>query len=321
MRWSRPGGHRPSCVRSRSPTPAGCRDQLAVGHRRLQPGVEGRRRDHGLVFDGLVAVPLRRRPTVAAGPGLGVRLRRRRPHRYERPRRPGRQHHLGQVLERGDLQGTARRNRSFDRPRCPEGRRSHLAARSAAAGRLEQPPGRAGRRRNRQPVRSRGDGDQRDRQCTAPRDDRAEQLHDRRLDPDRRRDQPRQLGRPAARPDRKGDRGQLTDRERFRRQRRRRLRNPVEHGEDDRLEADLEWKGPARLPRRRNRHRLQRRQADPGQERTPAAAAGLRGRRRSHGARRQACQGRGDARERDRRESGPATPSRSPTSAAAPPAR
>ena len=39
----------------------------------------------------------------------------------------------------------------------------------------------------------------RHRQRAAPADDLAEQLHDRRLDPDRRRDQPRQLRRPAAR--------------------------------------------------------------------------------------------------------------------------
>ena len=58
----------------------------------------------------------------------------------------------------------------------------------------------------------------------------AEQLHDRRLDPDRRADQPRQLGRPADERGRPGDRRQRADPERLGRQRRRRLRDPVEHG-------------------------------------------------------------------------------------------
>ena len=47
------------------------------------------------------------------------------------------------------------------------------------------------------------------------------------------------------------DRRQRADPERLRRQRRRRLRDPVEHGSRDRGAADLERQGRPRLPRRR----------------------------------------------------------------------
>ena len=59
----------------------------------------------------------------------------------------------------------------------------------------------------------------------------AQRLPDRRGHPDRRADQPRQLGRPAARRARPRDRRQLADRQPAarRRQRRHRLRRPVEH--------------------------------------------------------------------------------------------
>ena len=59
--------------------------------------------------------------------------------------------------------------------------------------------GRRRRGRDRQPVRARPDGHDRHRQRAAPPDHLAEQLLDRRRDPDRRGDQPRQLRRPAAR--------------------------------------------------------------------------------------------------------------------------
>ena len=77
------------------------------------------------------------------------------------------------------------------------------------------------------------------------------QLRDRQLDPDRRRDQPRQLGRPASQRSRQGRRRQLSDREQLRRQRRRRLRDPLEHRQVDRVPADLEREGRACFPRRR----------------------------------------------------------------------
>ena len=77
----------------------------------------------------------------------------------------------------------------------------------------------AGRRpdgRDRQPVRARADADDRRRLGAAAPPDRAERLHDRERDPDRRRAQPRQLRRPAARRARARDRHQLADRERRR---------------------------------------------------------------------------------------------------------
>ena len=62
-----------------------------------------------------------------------------------------------------------------------------------------------------------------------PRHPVAQRQHDLRRRPDRRGDQPRQLGRPAARRDRPGDRDQLPDRHRVGLQQRRRLRDPGRH--------------------------------------------------------------------------------------------
>ena len=98
-------------------------------------------------------------------------------------------------------------------------------------------------------------------------------------DPDRRRDQPRQLGRPAARPRRQGRRRQRADRERVGRQRRRRLRDPVEHRRLDRRPDRRRRRGRARLPRRvrdRGDRRHGGRAARPGaRAAAPAAKAGL----------------------------------------------
>ena len=135
--------------------------------------------------------------------------------------------------------------RSVDRPRGAEDRRAVVGPPSAHARRLERRRGRSDRGRDREPLRPRRDRHRRHRQRAPPRDDRAEQLHDHRLDPDRRRDQPRQLGRAAARPERQGDRRQRADRERLRRKRRRRIRDPFEHRQVDRLAADLERQRPA----------------------------------------------------------------------------
>ena len=65
-----------------------------------------------------------------------------------------------------------------------------------------QVAGRRRRGRDRQPVRARSDRHDGHRQRPPPRDHGAEQLRDRGRDPDRRRDQPRQLRRAAARPPR-----------------------------------------------------------------------------------------------------------------------
>ena len=77
-----------------------------------------------------------------------------------------------------------------------------------------------------------------------------ERLLDPRRDPDRRRDQPRQLRRPAARRAGRGHRRQRADRQRLRRQRRRRLRDPRRHRRERRRPARRGRRGVARLPRR-----------------------------------------------------------------------
>ena len=77
---------------------------------------------------------------------------------------------------------------------------------------------RAGRRhrlRDRQPLRARPDDDGRHRQRSRARDPGPERSRDRERDPDRRGRQPRQLGRPADRPDRARDRRELPDRDRW----------------------------------------------------------------------------------------------------------
>ena len=112
-----------------------------------------------------------------------------------------------------------------------------------------------------------------------------ERLHDRRRDPDRRRHQPRQLGRAAPRLAGQGHRRELADRERVRRERRRRVRHPGEHGPVDRLPAPRHGQRRARLPRRRRRD-------DPGLG--PVAArppAGRRDHRRARAGRRPRTQG------------------------------
>ena len=84
----------------------------------------------------------------------------------------------------------------------------------------------ATRSRAREPVRARGDDHERHRQRAPSRDDRAQQLHDHGHDPDRCRDQPRQLGRAAPRRPRTRHRRERADRERVRRLGRRRFAIP-----------------------------------------------------------------------------------------------
>ena len=96
-------------------------------------------------------------------------------------------------------QGDARRQGRIDRHRGHQRRRRRLGAAPADARHVRERRAGPDGRCDRQPVRPRRLDDGRDHQRGQPHDHRAEQLLDLRLDPDRRRDQPRQLGRPAAR--------------------------------------------------------------------------------------------------------------------------
>ena len=159
------------------------------------------------------------------------------------------------------------------------------------------------------------------RQMTAP-----EQLHDHRLDPDRRRDQPRKLGRAAPRPAGPRHRRQRADRERVGRLRRRRLRDPLEHRALDRLAAHRDRRGRARVPRCPDDHRSGRRaitdvsERHSGREGRSAPGTGTRTvdgqdaperRRRDRRARRPRDLDLGRAPERESTRSSPATRSRS----------
>ena len=147
-------------------------------------------------------------------------------------------HDQGQDRRRRRARRQARRRGRLDRPRAAEGLREQPQA--AHAGRFERRRGRRPGVRDRQPVRARPHAHRRRRQRAPARDRLAQRLLDRRRDPDRRRDQPRQLGRPAVQRRRPGDRRQLADRvpelelQRPGRQRRHRLRDPVQHGQERR---------------------------------------------------------------------------------------
>ena len=124
-----------------------------------------------------------------------------------------------------------------------------------ALGSLARRPGRRPDDRDRQPVRPRAHADDRRRlglaaPIKAPNGFEIDNV----IQTDAR-DQPRQLGRPAARRDRPRDRHQLADRDRRqrRRQRRHRLRDPDRHRQADAPAAQEERPGRPRLPRRRAR--------------------------------------------------------------------
>ena len=166
---------------------------------------------------------------------------------------------LGALLGRHDPSGAARRHRSLDGPRSPQGRRAGFPPRPPGARQLEQPRGRGRGGGDRQPLRPRGHVDHRSRERAPPADDRAERLHDHRLDPDRRRHQPRELGRPPARYAWPRRRRQRSDRERLRRKRRDRVRDPFEHGSLDRRPARGRRRRRACVPRRPDHRRGERR--------------------------------------------------------------
>ena len=222
-------------VVARSPS----RAREPVAARRLQPSpadlrarVQGRRRDHGVAAPDTSSADRR---SAAQGSGFVY---------TSAGHVVTNQHVVDGARSLSVASGTARRigaelvgTRSLDGSRGHQGRRTGSRSSTRSRSATRAPPGRRPGRRDRQPVRPRGHGDDRDRQRPPPADDRAEQLHDQRLDPDGRRDQPRQLRRAAPRRARPCHRRQRADRERLRRQRRRRVRDPVEHRALDRQPA------------------------------------------------------------------------------------
>ena len=139
-------------------------------------------------------------------PGLGLRDRQAGPHPHQRPRRRG--CHLGRRGLRGrrHREGDGARPRLALRPRRDQGRRSPERTASAQAGQRQHRSGGRSGRRDRQSVRLRADRDRRHRVRQGPHPHlarRRDEDHSRR-DPDRRRHQPRQFGRPTL-IDRHGD--------------------------------------------------------------------------------------------------------------------
>ena len=123
----------------------------------------------------------------------------------------------------------------LERPRAAQGRREgHPGGVRRSSSQLRGPaPGRRDDR-HRQPVRPLGHGHDRHRLGARPHDPLAQRLLDLRRRADRRGDQPRQLGRPAARRARPRHRRQLPDRRPRARQLGRRLRRPGRHGQGHR---------------------------------------------------------------------------------------
>ncbi len=213
---------------------------------------------------------------------LRLRRLRRRLHRHQRPRRRGRQRPIKAKIGDG---------KTLDAKLVGQDASTDLALlkvdatnlKPLALGDSSTVAGRRSRVRDRQSLRPRPHAHHR-RHLRAPaRDLLAQRLLDRRRPADRRRDQPRQLRRPAVQRPGPGDRRQLADRvdrqhvrRRPGRQRRHRLRDPVQHRQERRLPAARDRQGRARLPRRPDAGRLGRRR--PGGAVTaggPAATGGL----------------------------------------------
>ena len=156
-----------------------------------------------------------------------------------------------ELLEPRHGQGRGRRHRRVHRsrgaPRRDRGERAH----ATPDRQLRRRPRRRSGRRDRQSLRARPHRDLRNRQRAPASHHRSEPLHDRPRHPDRRPDQPRQLGRPAAQRARPGHRRQHADRDRVGherdRQRRDRVRRSLQHRQG-RRRAD-----PANGPRRPRR--------------------------------------------------------------------
>ena len=218
-----------------TPTPRS-RAAEASPCRHLQAGRPGRRHDHvdDHVDDVGRLLALRPRPVAAGdGAGLGLRDRQAGAHPHERARRRGRHHGARGVRGRRQRQGHGARARLALRPRRDQGRRAGRASctRSSSARstsvQVGDPVVAIGNPFGYAQTVTAGIVSAKGRLISSPEGN--GQVHPRR-DPDRRRDQPRQLGRPADRPPRRRHRDQRADRRpehhRHERQRGRRLRDP-----------------------------------------------------------------------------------------------
>ena len=256
----RPGGRLGAGERPPGPETAAfaqAAGRLTIGQ--IYPVGARRRPDHRDEPGGHARRPVLRtrssaRPADAEGARLGLRDRQGRPHRHERPR------HRGRKSSRSASRTT--RAQGDGRRRDPTTDLAVLAverqlARADAARRSATPTVQVGdqvvaignpfglsERSSRRASSARSSA-----QITAP-----NRLHDRPRDPDRRGDQPRQLGRPADQHARPGDRRQRADRDR----RAPASGNvgigfaiPIEHRQDRRRPAAHDRQRRACLPRRR----------------------------------------------------------------------
>ena len=188
-------------------------------------------------------------------PRVGLPGRFPRAHPHQRPRAG-----IGHARHR-DVRRRHRGARRRARPRREHGpggaeRRLGPAERAAARPRQERRPGGGGPgHRHRQPLRPRAHGHDRDRLGPEAHHHLAQRLRHPERHPDRRRDQPGQLGRPAARRARPGRGHQLPDRLGERRQRRHRVRDPDRHDPPGRRLDHRHGNGPALLAGRHGPHR------------------------------------------------------------------
>ena len=203
--------------------------------------------------NGIAVQPLRRRRNPAPGPGdrLGHRDRPERHDPHQLPRRRERDQGHGEPGKGQDGQRAGRRQGPVQRSRGAAHPSRRPGAAPAHARRLQRRAGRRPGARDRQPVRPRTHAHDGRHLGAAASDHGAERLHDRQRAADRRADQPRQLGRPAARRLRPRDRHQLADRDGRlgRRQRRHRLRRADRHGQVRDLPAGERRDGPRRVHR------------------------------------------------------------------------
>jgi hypothetical protein len=252
----------PACVESRpDAAPRAVSAARPAGRRRAgQPSSSSarlaQRGAHHLA--GCAARPvLDERAAGAARHRHRLRLGRRRPRGDQFPRHPGCQRRQGDAGRPEQLRRRAGGRLSRPRP----GGAAHRGAQGQAAadrhGQQPRPDRRPARLCHRQPLRPGPDADHRHRQRAQPRDRVLQQPHHPRRDPDRRRHQPRQFRRPAARLGRAADRRQHPDRQPQRRQRRHRLCHTGRRGQPHRAAAD------PRRPLRAPGHRHQRRPAGP----------------------------------------------------------